>query len=130
MSGVIAFAGQLEKLATRKGDKTLVLTIGTQSLKPESESLLLGVREKLIHIYIFEVAPSSDEDLIAAVADNMPEPVAPKTKVKTNSQKLRETFFKLHIRQGGTKESFDTFYDTMMGRVIKFYDDKAEAIEQ
>ena len=120
---VIGLTAILESVKTRKGDKSLLLTLATQEMSMDKEAYILHMRDR--HIYFFMSEAMFDE---SQVVEAMPEPVEVKQKKGSKSQKLRNTLFKLHQFQGGEKEDFNDFYDDMMEKIIKFYSDKANQL--
>lgn len=48
---------------------------------------------------------------------------------KSRSQLLRLKIFALHMKQGGTKETFPAFYDKMMDSIDQAVQDKIDALE-
>lgn len=110
--------GQIESVKTRKGDKSLLLTVSTQEVRPEEAGLIMMMQDK--HIYFF----MSEQQFVAdELVDLIPEPKQPDVKY-TKSQKLRFELQSLHAHLGNSKETFEDFYQSKMQEIIDFYQKK------
>lgn len=110
--------GQIESVKTRKGDKSLLLTVSTQEVQPHEAGLIMMMQDK--HIFFF----MSEQQFVAnELVDLIPEPKQPDVKY-TKSQKLRFELQSLHAHMGGSKETFEDFYQTKMQEIIDFYQKK------
>lgn len=110
--------GQIESVKTRKGDKSLLLTVSTQEVQPHEAGLIMMMQDK--HIFFF----MSEQQFVAnELVDLIPEPKQPDVKY-TKSQKLRFELQSLHAHLGGSKDTFEDFYQTKMQEIIDFYQKK------
>jgi hypothetical protein len=127
MSGevkIFNIQGQIDKVGTRKGDKSLVLTISTQEIKPHEAALIMMMQDSHIYFFMSEQQFKADDLL-----DLIPEPKDPGRKY-SQSQILRFELQKLHMKLGGTKESFEQYYQTIMQQLIDGYRKKIEELEK
>jgi hypothetical protein len=116
--------GQIDKVGTRKGDKSLVLTISTQEIKAHEAALIMMMQDQHIYFFMSEQQFKSD-----ALLDLIPEPKDPAKKYSM-SQILRFELQELHSLQGGSRETFETKYKEIMQGIIDVYRKKNEELKK
>jgi hypothetical protein len=115
--------GTLEKVSTRKGDKSLLISIATQETSPVKAGYIMSMQDQ--HIYFF----MAGREFTSEEAMALPEPKREGQKY-SQSQKLRFKLFDIHVSKGGSKETFDEYYNTIMEELIVFYETKLKEIKK
>jgi hypothetical protein len=117
MNGIL-LATYIENITTRK-DKTVKLTLGTQELSPGKAGELFQLMNKLTVTYLSEKEISQREMDQADKLD-------PEFGGKTQSQRLRNVFYKLYEQAPEGFKDFSTYYHSKMDLVIEHYKTKIQ----
>lgn len=106
--------GVISKLTTLS-DRTIRIQVDCQEQSPEAETELFHLRGKLGH-FAFNEAEVKEEDV----------PVDPIEfpGQKSLSERLRNTLFILHEKQGGKPEDFEAYRHKVMESLIRQYKTK------
>jgi hypothetical protein len=113
--------GQVDGIKTRKGDKSLLISIALQETNPVQAGYLMGLQDKHVYFFMAERQFSADE-IIA-----LPEPKK-EGKKYTRSQQLRFKLHDIHIKKGGLEADFEKYYQETMDKLIESYDKKLKEI--
>jgi len=98
----ILLPAYVESISTRK-DKTVKVILSTQELSPEQAGQLFTLLNKLIVAYISEKEPAQSEiDLV--------DKINPEFSGKSQSQRLRNVFYKLFEGNKEGYKDFDSYY--------------------
>lgn len=119
MNGLL-MAAQVESIATRV-DNTIKVGLGLQELSPSKAAELLGLRGKVVVVYISpkETIPQSELDQVDAID--------PEVNGKTQSQRLRNVLFVLWGKVPEGYKSFDDFYKAKTEAMIDHFKSKIPA---
>jgi hypothetical protein len=111
------FQAIVEKVSTRKGDKSLIVTLGTQDLKPQFKAAIFEMQDEFVTGILSPYQPTNEE-----VVDNLPQPeqksIEP-PKYKSKSQKLRHTLKLYYEARFGTSDGFEQYYQQYMEGLIE-----------
>jgi hypothetical protein len=117
MDGIL-LACQVESISTRK-DKTVKITLGSQELSQGKAGEVFSLTNKMIVVYI------SPKDAIDQKEIDQVDKIDPDFSAgKTQSQRLRNVFFKLFEQSRDGHKDFDTYYRSKMELVIEHYKTK------
>lgn len=103
--------GVISKLTTLS-DRTIRIQVDCQEQSPEAESQLFQLRGSLGH-FAFNEAEVKNEDV---PVDPIEFPGS-----KSLSERLRNTLFVLHQKQGGKPEEFEAYRHKIMESLIRNY---------
>jgi len=109
---------EVEKIATRRGDGSVVVTLATQKLDPKQAGYLMMLQNKNVYFFLAEREFQAGELTI---------PDEPKEEGKkySKSQRLRFTLYDLFKSEGITdKEALEKRYQDLMEEIIKHYESK------
>lgn len=98
-------------------DRGMKLTVHTQELKPSDKAELMNLHNKL-GWFVFSDTGVKEEDI-------PDEPVEFEGQ-KTYSERLRNVLFRLHEKQGGKLEDFESYRANVMERLINHYKSKLD----
>ena len=110
-------ASTIEKVETRR-DQTLKLIIGTQELDPDSEAILMRLRNK-IGWFMFSTVPIEDVDL-KDIPDFIPRSVGQ----KSDSQLEREQMWLFWKNKTDQRVEFEEWRHKIIQRRIQSWKDK------
>jgi hypothetical protein len=117
MNGILLPA-YIENLATRK-DKTVKIVLGTQELSPMAAGQLFQYSNKLVVAYL------SEKDIPQRELDQV-DKIDPEFGGKTQSQRLRNVFYKLFEQNNEGFKDFNTYYQSKMDLIIEHYKTKIQ----
>lgn len=117
----IILEAQIENISS-KVDKSVSIRIGTQELDPSKAGELFSMRGQLVKVLLSD---SNITTLEAELVDSTGL-VHEGKKNKTPSQRLRAVLYRINEANGGDEESFKTFYEAEMNRVIEHYKAKLD----
>jgi len=103
-----------------KVDGTVSIKISTQELDATNAGNLFALRGKFIKCLLSDSNITKIEE---ELVDN--QTLVSGKKNKTESQRLRATFFRLH-EQLGLTEDFDVYYKNEMNKIISHFQSKLE----
>ena len=115
----ILFDATLEGISTRV-DKTIKVTLGTQEMDSKQAMGLFEMRSKFIKVLFSDSAIEQKE--VEAV--NSLE-LKDTSKIKSNSQRLRNTLYLLW-QQSGNVSKFDDYYNGSMNTIIEHFKSKLQ----
>ncbi len=117
---MIVLAGILEGISTRKGDKSLKLTIGTQEVSPEKAGELMTFQDSHLYLAMKEETfnPSEIESFEKLKADF--------ESGKTPSQRLRGVLYRVWEAEPEGYQDFNRFYDFKMETLIEHFKTKLD----
>lgn len=115
--------GQIESVKTRKGDKSLLLTVSTQEIRPEEAGLIMMMQDKHIYFFMSEQAFEAEE-----IVELIPEPKSQTSKY-SKSQILRFELQKLHKVMNGNNDGFEAYYQEIMQKLIDQYKAKITELQ-
>jgi len=110
-------ASVIEKIETRR-DHTLKLTIGTQELDSDNETILMRLRNKIGWL-LFQEVPIEKTDL-SDIPDFIPRPKGE----KSESQREREAMWIYWKNKTDQKVEFDEWRKNIIERRIKSWNEK------
>ncbi len=120
---IYCIPAELEGVKTRKGDKSLVITIGTKELSSIQKAGIMDMQDRNIFFFMSEAELSTE-----GVLGVMPEPKQPGEKW-SRSQRLRFAIMSLHTASGGKPEDAEDFYSGKMDEIIQHYNKKVQDIK-
>ena len=101
-------------------DGGLKLIVHTQELQPSDEAKVMKLRNK-IGWFVYSVTDITEIDI-------PDEPIEFEGQ-KTLSERLRNVLFRLHEKQGGRPEDFESYRARIMERLINHYKAKLDDFE-
>lgn len=101
-------------------DGGLKLIVHTQELAPDDEAEIMKLRNKL-GWFVFSETQIQEEDI-------PDEPIEFEGQ-KTYSERLRNVLFRLHEKQGGKPEEFESYRARVMEKLINRYKAKLDDFE-
>lgn len=102
MNGTL-IACQVETIQTRR-DGSMKVVIGTQEISPSKGSELLGLRNKIVAVYIAQKETMSESEMKQVDAIDVD------LGGKTQSQRIRNVLYKLFEQDSEGHKIFDTYY--------------------
>lgn len=115
---MLRIPSQIVKVETTS-DKGLKLVVHTNELKSEDKAEVMNLHEKTGY-FVF-----AEQDQEIKESDIPDEPIEFEGQ-KTLSQRLRNTLFVLHEKQGGKPEDFEDYRRKVMERLIAHYKSKLD----
>lgn len=117
MNGLLLPA-YVENISTRK-DKTVKITLSTQELSPSKAGELFSLMNNLVVTYISQKGiPQNEIDQV--------DKLDPEFNGKSQSQRLRNVFYKLFEQGNEGFKDFNTYYHSKMDMVIEHYKTKIQ----
>lgn len=117
----ILFSALIEGISTRQ-DNTFKIILGANEMDKSQVADLFDLRNQFTKVFISSNNISEMEERLIDEQH-----LQDGKKVKTKSQRLRASLYRLHESEGGTKETFDDFYSERMERLIEQVKQKIEA---
>ncbi len=121
---VYSIPAEIEKVSTRKGDRSLVVTIASSEISPMAKVAIMDMHDKDTPIFFFISTAIMTTDQVIEV---MPEP-RPIGEKWSSSQRLRFSLQALHKAQGGQEEEFEDWYRVKMLELVDHYNKKTNEI--
>ena len=101
-------------------DGGLKLVVHTQELDPTDKAEVMNLHDKF-GWFVFSETHIKEEDI-------PDEPIEFEGQ-KTLSERLRNVLFRLHEKQGGKPEDFESYRHKIMGKLINYYKSKLDEYE-
>ena len=109
---------EVEKIATRRGDGSVVVTLATQQLDPKQAGYLMMLQNKNVYFFLSEKEFQANQLTIPDEPKETPNKF-------TKSQRLRFTLFDLFKSEGVTDNAeLEKRYQERMEEIINFYNSK------
>ncbi len=114
------FPAHFEKMTTRLGDHSIVVSLASQELDDDQVSRVIKFRDKFVYVLLSPSSPSQE------IIDQIGElPTIEAGKKQTLSQKLRNCLYLLYVHEEGKKpdkkedaEAFNIYYVSRMEKLI------------
>jgi hypothetical protein len=110
---------QIVKVETMS-DNGVKIVVNTQELKPNDKAELMELHNKL-GWFVFSPSAIKEEDI-------PDEPIEFEGQ-KTYSERLRNVLYRLHEKQGGKPEDFESYRAKVMEKLINHYKAKLDDLE-
>lgn len=116
---MLKIPSQIVKIETMT-DGGMKLVVNTQELVPQDKAELMGLHQQFGWM-VFSVTHIKEEDI--------PDEPIEFDGQRTLSERLRNVLFRLHEKQGGKPEDFESYRHKIMEKLINTYKNKLDELE-